>query len=189
MGAVPKILNSMYCKNCGNQLASENAAVCLHCGVEVGNGNKYCANCGAQPDPLAVICVACGQSLKGAKYRPASGSYSANNDEVVDSFGGAIRACFNKYATFRGRANRSEYWYFYLFTFICCIVPILGYIAALVVLIPNLAVCVRRLHDIGKSGWNLLFGLIPIVGGILLLVWYCQPSQEGENEYGPNPNY
>ena len=187
---MPKILNRMSCKNCGNQLASEDAAVCLHCGVEVGTGNKYCANCGAQPDPLAVICVSCGQSLKGGpKRRHANGSNAVKKDDFFDTFGGAIRACLNKYATFSGRANRSEYWCFYLFMFICCIIPILGYVAALAFFIPCLAATVRRLHDIGKSGWCYLFCLIPIAGVILLIIWLCQPSQEGENEYGPNPNY
>lgn len=180
----------MYCKNCGARIANENASVCLNCGVEVGVGNRYCANCGAQPDPLAVVCVSCGQSLKGGpRPRPVNNTYTSNDSEVVDSFGGAIRACFKKYATFSGRANRSEYWYFYLFTFLCCIVPILGYVAALAIFVPSLAASVRRLHDIGKSGWNLLFGLIPFVGSIILLIWHCQPSQEGDNEYGPNPNY
>ena len=179
----------MYCKNCGNEIPHENAAVCLKCGVEVGVGNKFCSNCGAQPDPLAVVCVSCGQSLKSGIKAKSVNTHYAENQDVVDSFGGAIRACFNKYATFSGRANRSEYWYFYLFTFLLCIIPFVGYIAALATFIPSLAASVRRLHDIGKSGWNLLFGLIPFVGAILLIVWHCQPSQEGENEYGPNPNY
>jgi uncharacterized membrane protein YhaH (DUF805 family) len=68
-------------------------------------------------------------------------------------------------------------------------IPIIGYIAGLALFIPGLAVAVRRLHDIGKSGWNLLLCLIPLVGAIILIIWYCQPSQEGDNEYGPNPNY
>jgi uncharacterized membrane protein YhaH (DUF805 family) len=172
----------MYCKNCGNQL-SEGAAVCLKCGVQVGKGNKYCAHCGAQPDPLASICVSCGHSLKGKT------SNQTNEEGSVDSLGGAIKSCFNKYATFQGRANRSEYWFWILFTFLCGLIPFLGYVAMLAFLIPGIAVCVRRLHDIGKSGWNYFFCLIPILGSILLIVWLCQPSQEGDNEYGPNPNY
>ena len=171
----------MYCKNCGSQIAGNNAAVCLTCGVEVGKGNKFCANCGAQPDPLASVCVVCGQSLKGGRTVSAGGG--------VNSFGDAIKACFSKYATFSGRANRSEYWYFYLLSFIVGLIPFIGYVAGLALIIPSLAVAVRRLHDIGKSGWNLLLCLIPLVGAIILIIWYCQPSQEGDNEYGPNPNY
>ena len=61
------------------------------------------------------------------------------------------------------------------------------YIYSLIWLLPGLAVAVRRLHDIGKSGWNLLWILLPIVGWILLIYWYCQDSQLGENKWGANP--
>lgn len=61
------------------------------------------------------------------------------------------------------------------------------YIYSLIWLLPGLAVAVRRLHDIGKSGWNLLWILLPIIGWILLIYWYCQDSQLGENKWGANP--
>lgn len=103
-----------------------------------------------------------------------------------------------KYAVFQGRARRKEYWMFVLFNFIITFVlnllsrfigvfGILSGLYTLAVLIPSLAVCVRRLHDIGKSGWWLFIILVPLVGSILLIVWYCQDSQEGENAYGPCP--
>lgn len=63
------------------------------------------------------------------------------------------------------------------------------YIYGLVWLLPGLAVAVRRLHDIGKSGWNLLWILLPIVGAIMLIYWYCQDSQLGENKWGANPKF
>ena len=63
------------------------------------------------------------------------------------------------------------------------------YIYGLVWLLPGLAVAVRRLHDIGKSGWNLLWILLPIVGAIMLIYWYCQDSQVGENKWGANPKF
>lgn len=175
----------MYCKNCGQPL-QEHAVVCLNCGVRKGDGNKYCANCGAQPDPLAAICVKCGCNLRGGAT-PHKANYPANNGGV-NSFGGAIKACWSKYATFEGRANRSEYWYWILFYSIFAIIPYINLIAALVFLLPTLAVLVRRLHDIGKSGWNYFFNLIPFVGGIILLIWCCKESDPDENEYGPNPN-
>ena len=84
------------------------------------------------------------------------------------SFGEAIKSVFSKYATFSGRARRSEYWYFYLFTFLVtlvleCIpfVGLLSFVWTLAILIPSIAVTVRRFHDIGKSGWNYLFFAIP----------------------------
>lgn len=63
------------------------------------------------------------------------------------------------------------------------------YIYGLIWLLPGLAVAVRRLHDIGKSGWNLLWILLPIVGAIMLIYWYCQDSQPEENEWGVNPKF
>ena len=113
-----------------------------------------------------------------------------------------------QYADFSGRARRKEYWMYILFNLIfMCVAMFLdsvlgtsfdlygesiGYgwiylIYSLAILIPSFAVCVRRLHDIGKSGWALLMGLIPIVGGIILLVWFCKDSQVGENRFGANP--
>lgn len=108
-----------------------------------------------------------------------------------------------KYTLFSGRARRQEYWMFVLFNMIFAIIaaiidnaiglagpsgygPIYG-IYILAVLLPSLAVGVRRLHDIGKSGWMILLSLIPIVGGIILIIYFVKDSQEGENEYGPNP--
>lgn len=115
------------------------------------------------------------------------------------SFGEAIQSVFSKYATFSGRARRSEYWYFVLLTLIVSFVTgllseFLGRFGAmltglweLAILIPSLAVVWRRLHDIGKSGaWYFIF-LVPLVGWIILLVFLCRDSQPGDNQYGPNP--
>ncbi|MDH6222616.1 DUF805 domain-containing protein [Streptomyces pseudovenezuelae] len=105
-----------------------------------------------------------------------------------------------KYAVFSGRARRKEYWNFALFVGIIYIVllvialaskqtALLGLAGAfyLGVLIPSLAVGVRRLHDTGRSGWWLLFGIVPIAGAITLLVFACSDSTPGPNQYGPNP--
>jgi uncharacterized membrane protein YhaH (DUF805 family) len=92
----------------------------------------------------------------------------------------SIKTCFSNYANFNGRARRSEYWWFYLFTIIASLIPFLGIIVALGTIIPTIACGVRRMHDNGKSGW---FLLIPIYNLILL----CTDSQPGDNEYGPNP--
>ena len=103
-----------------------------------------------------------------------------------------------KYAVFSGRARRKEYWIFLLFNIIIGLVlggiawlaggpDVLGSIYGLVVLIPGIAVSVRRLHDTDRSGWWLLIGLIPLIGTIVLLVFMAQDSQPGANQYGPNP--
>jgi len=109
-----------------------------------------------------------------------------------------------KYAVFGGRARRREYWYFALFNILISIalaiidgvtgtlsaeagIGLLGAFYALAVLIPGIAVSVRRLHDTSRSGWWLLIVLVPLIGAIVLLVFMVQDSQAGENQYGPNP--
>ena len=107
--------------------------------------------------------------------------------------------CIKQYADFKGRARRKEYWMFTLFNAIFSIVaslidtaifgglPILATLLSLFVLIPGLAVCVRRLHDVGKSGWMLLVCLIPVVGAIWLFILMCTDSEIGTNKWGDNP--
>ena len=102
-------------------------------------------------------------------------------------FFGAIKSVLSKYATFSGRAQRSEYWWWVLFMILWIWIPIVNIVLGLIFLIPSLAVQVRRLHDIGRSGWWWFIGMIPIIGGIVLLVFYLTDSQTGENQYGPNP--
>ena len=120
------------------------------------------------------------------------------------TFQEAISSAFSNYANFSGRARTSEYWYFCLFNIIVSMVlsalmrltagsamfnifRIIEVVYSLAVLIPGLAVAWRRLHDIGRSGaWYLLM-LVPFVGVIVLLVWFCKDSQPGVNEYGPCP--
>ena len=108
-----------------------------------------------------------------------------------------------KYAVFSGRSRRKEYWMFCLFSVIFTIATMvldwvlgstvgIGYgliygLYSLGVLIPSIAVSVRRLHDVGKSGWFLLISLIPIIGAISLIILVCSDSEAGETKYGPNP--
>ncbi len=110
----------------------------------------------------------------------------------------AIKTVTGKYADFSGRARRSEYWFWTLALILAYIAGVilaavakpfifLLVIAYLAVLVPSLAVSVRRLHDTGKSGWFVLFGLVPFVGGIVLLVFTVMDSTPGDNQYGPNP--
>lgn len=117
-----------------------------------------------------------------------------------------IKYCLKHYVDFNGRARRREYWFFVLFQAIAIILAsILGGIVDYVIgtagivcsvlimlvslglLLPSFAVLLRRLHDIGKSGWWVLISLVPCVGGIILLVFTLLDSQSGSNAYGPNP--
>lgn len=103
-----------------------------------------------------------------------------------------------KYAVFTGRAHRQEYWMFVLFSIIVSLVigvvegimripGILSILYGLGILVPSIAVGVRRLHDTDRSGWWMLIALVPILGAIILLVFLVQDSKAGDNQYGPNP--
>lgn len=106
---------------------------------------------------------------------------------------------FRNYADFEGRARRSEYWYFVLFNFLSSFLlvflvftlPFLGiaiyFLYAIGIIIPNLALIVRRLHDTNRSGWNFLFSLIPLAGAIIMLVFMTEEGTRGPNDYGPDP--
>ena len=135
-----------------------------------------------------------------AKEKFAHSKKTIKKEKKIMGFGEAVQSVFSKYATFSGRARRSEYWYFVLLQVIVTAVlnglysatgsvafPVILVLFDLALLVPSLAVCWRRLHDIGRSGAYYFFVLIPLVGWILLLVWMCQDSQPGANQYGPNP--
>jgi uncharacterized membrane protein YhaH (DUF805 family) len=114
----------------------------------------------------------------------------------------AVQSCLRQYVGFTGRARRSEYWWFALFGLIVSIVAdlidamlgtmsdsnvgVFGAIVGLALLLPSIAVAIRRLHDTSRTGWWILIGLIPIVGWIILIVFYVQDSHP-DNEYGSSP--
>ncbi len=110
----------------------------------------------------------------------------------------AAKTGLSKYATFSGRARRSEFWFFFLFQMLALLVAgiidgILGTdggfygLVSLVFILPVLAVSVRRLHDTDRSGWWVLLGLVPVVGFIVLIIWYCTKGTAGDNRFGVDP--
>lgn len=128
------------------------------------------------------------------------------------TFGQSIKTCFSKYVTFSGRAARSEFWWFALFVFAGQIVlswidialwgttevapgsiagstdtPILSVLFGLATLLPMISVAVRRLHDRNKSGWWYWLMLIPLVGFIILIVWFATEGTRGANRFGADP--
>lgn len=120
------------------------------------------------------------------------------------SFGAAIKSVFSQYVGFSGRARRSEYWWFALFTFLVSIAAaildsalgltfegsstgFIGLVASLALLLPALAVAVRRLHDTDRTGWWVLIGVVPLVGAIVLIVFFVSDSTPGANRFGPSP--
>lgn len=112
------------------------------------------------------------------------------------TFGQAIRSCYSNYATFSGRASRSEYWFFALYQclgiLVCLVLWPFGIgqaafsLFAIGNFLPTLSVLVRRLHDTDRSGWWYWIGLVPLAGPILLLVWFCSRGTVGANRFGPD---
>jgi len=110
------------------------------------------------------------------------------------NFTDSIKLGFSNYVNFTGRACRSEYWYWVLFTVIVSIVctiidnvmgmSLLSTIWELATLVPSIAIGVRRLHDLDRSGWWLLLAFIPLVGAIILIVWFCGKGTDGPNRFG-----
>ena len=147
----------------------------------------FCKNCGRQlPDGIA-FCPQCGASQAKQGY-----VYSGEPKPSV-SIVEATKLYFMNYVNFSGRSRRSEYWWATLAIgliggIIGAALPDLAGIWSLLTLIPGLSLCIRRLHDIGKSGWWYLFIFVPLVGQILLIIWFCKDSTE-DNEWGPNPKY
>lgn len=109
------------------------------------------------------------------------------------SFIQAIQSGFQNYANFEGRSSRSAYWYWALFGFLLGLIPgvlailPLQLLISLALLLPGLAVGARRLHDINRSGWNLLWLFLPLLGAIYLIYLLVQPSDVGPNQYGEAP--
>ncbi len=130
------------------------------------------------------------------------------------TFGESVRSCLSKYTTFSGRAPRSEFWWFSLFVPLMEIAAMIvdhllgttfkfanpasgahqnfpyGWCYTLVAFglyLPGISVMVRRLHDKARSGWWFWIAFVPIIGAILLLVWFCQRGTEGDNRFGPDP--
>jgi uncharacterized membrane protein YhaH (DUF805 family) len=113
------------------------------------------------------------------------------------TFTQAIRSCYANYTTFSGRAPRSEYWFFVLYQCligVACglLVPFgigraLLWLFVLANLLPGICVTVRRLHDTDRSGWWYWIALVPLVGAILLLIWFCTRGTSGANRFGPDP--
>ena len=116
-------------------------------------------------------------------------------------FGTAVTRTFSNYATFRGRAPRAEYWYAVLFYFVAAIgaaildtfivrsetIAPFSWLMTIGFMLPYIALTARRLHDLDKSGWWQLLAFIPLVGFIVLLVWYCTRGSDLPNRFGPAP--
>lgn len=167
---------------------------CGRCGFANPDTDCFCVSCGG---PIQITETPVG-SITPAQFaqpittmqQPMQSGASSSLAPRKLSLGGAIQHYFTNYMNFKGRASRSEYWFFYLFGIIACLVaallsPILHVLVIFVLFIPYIAVLTRRLHDTGRAGPMPFIVLIPLVGPILLLVWECTEGEKTLNKYGP----
>ena len=158
-----------------------------------GLDEKFCSECGEIIKLAAEICPKCGVRQKSQPLEKQSGPSGI----------GWYFEALKKYAVFNGRARRKEYWMFALFFLIFIIVAaiidvalgtttedgagILVTVYILAMILPGLSVSVRRLHDLGKSGWFYLINFIPFIGAIWFLVLMCTEGNRGNNNFGADP--
>src|SRR5829696_4964713 len=129
--------------------------------------------------------------------RVAPGILQQQPREGDMTFGEAVRSGFDHYVKFDGRASRPAFWWWVLFVVLASVganiidlaigAPVFSAIVGLGLLLPNLSVAIRRLHDTDRTGWWVLIWLIPLIGWIVLLVFYLQQGDAGENRFGPPP--
>ena len=165
----------------------------------------FCSKCGKPVDDGAQFCPSCGNPLNGARPTNSTTEKAKNffaemqaraddlkGPEPVD-FVKAIKLLFLYALNFKGRSSRSEYWWGYLFNFLLGLalnfVPLIGGLLSVAMIIPGVALAIRRMHDIGKSGWYMLMALIPLAGPIIALVYLCTASQPEANQWGPAVQY
>ena len=173
---------------------------CNRCGNIMNDNDKFCKSCGA-PAPKA-------QQTQQNTYGYQQNSYQQPQQQTgyqqtgyqsyqaspSVSFMDAIRLYFSNFTNFNGRARRSEYWNASLFIYMVnvalgLIAPDLAGIISLIFFLPSLSVAIRRLHDVGKSGWFYLWILLPLAGPFILLIQFCKDSVPGPNQYGPSTKY
>lgn len=164
---------------------------CSKCGKPVDDGAQFCSNCG-NPVGGTKPNNATAEKAKGFFAEMQARADDLKGPEPVD-FVKAIKL-FCLYAlNFKGRSSRSEYWWGFLFnSLLSCVlpaIPLVGGLLSLAMMVPGVALAVRRMHDIGKSGWYLLMGLIPLAGPIIVLVYCCTASQTEANQWGPAVQY
>ena len=166
---------------------------CRMCGELLDDKAKFCTVCGAKQkkDEISVETTILNPVHSRADDCVHEGHVVGSSESV--SFMEAIKLYFLRYTDFKGRSRRSEYWWAslgigILGSVISTVIPDLAWIWSLVTLVPSLAISVRRLHDIGRSGWWYLINCIPLAGQIIFLIWACKDSTE-DNIWGPNPKY
>lgn len=202
------------CKTCGAKL-NDDAAFCYICGGGAVQADTIKAptdfddteattvlNESEFDDKAEETTVLSGNSpyQNGNSYQNNNLYQGGNNQSEYSNIieKPSFKDCYIKfwknYTNFSGRARRSEYWYVVLANILISLVTMIPYVGPVIdglymiaILVPTLALMVRRLHDLGKDWYYIFFALIPLVGQIIMLVWFCTDSQVGANEFGENP--
>ena len=161
-----------------------------------------CTGCGSDNPENAQFCGGCGVSLSAST--PTDVGIDAAELPMVD-FGTAVKLGFQRYVDFSDRSTRAEYWWWGLFSVVVSFAlfiadtltgnsstfgwlgGLLETLFTLATIIPSLALSVRRLHDINRTGWWLLLLFVLVIGWIVLIVWAIERGDEGPNKYGPDP--
>ncbi len=197
-----------FCKTCGAQL-HDNDAFCVVCGTTVEQANAADAPTDFYDTEATTVLNESEFDDKAEETTVLSDNspyqnnnpYQGDNNQVEysniiekPSFKDCYIKFWKNYTNFSGRARRSEYWYVVLANVLISLVTIIPYVGQVVgalymiaILVPTLALMVRRLHDLGKDWYYIFLLLIPLVGQIIMLVWFCTDSQVGANEFGENP--
>lgn len=195
----------MFCQQCGTQIEN-GLAFCTNCGAKqiaattVPESNNIVNNTQEQPAMNGQSVQSNNQFNQPANQQgfasqgyaqPNTYAYTGTNNTGSPkkvSFGEAIKLYFVNYVNFTGRSTASEYWWAFLFNFLVSLctawIPIVGQLISLGLLLPGLAVGVRRLHDTGKSWVYIFMGLIPLAGFVILIIQYCKES-DVDNQWGP----
>ena len=186
-----------FCPQCG---AEVNGSFCPQCGAIIEAVNTSSQSAGTDGNPFQ----AGSQAPSNAGLRMGSFGGGAGAADAP-TFSEAFPMVMKKFATFSGRASRPEFWYFWLTCFLVNfifnvivqlvgpesaasnIVAIVQGLFGLAIIIPHIAVVVRRLHDTNRTGWWFLIVFIPLIGAIILLLWLASAPTPGTNMYGPQP--
>lgn len=183
-----------YCPQCG-QPVSTDARFCPKCGCEFQPQRQWQQTPPPNQNQWQQTPPPHQQQYQQQWQQPNLGYTTAPNGMRMRNLD-MMEACkmyWQKYVDFEGRSRRTEYWWATLMVFVISLVfgwiPVVGWLISLATIVPSIAVGVRRLHDINKSGWFMLLNLIPIVGSIILIVWFCQEGTIGPNQYGEDPKY
>ncbi len=160
----------------------------------------FCSKCGSENLDSAKFCKSCGNPIRASVHPVYTNNPGMDLKNNLKNAWGCYLEVFRKYAVFNGRASREEYWTFKVFNFVFLFIAVIlidkigadifiwiSLFCYLAILIPSLAVTVRRLHDTGRSGWMYFVPWIPLVGPIIFLVFMVSESTPGMNKYGPSP--